>query len=78
MGLLDEFEDAQRRQKPNGIQSWYDRMTPEMTVEQREALDEALRSPRFTARAIAEVLRSWGFQVKNEQVGRYRVRMARG
>ena len=75
---IDEFEQAQARQKPTGIQSWYDRITPEMDDERREALDIALRSPRFTARAIAEVLQSWGFDVSHEKVTRYRKNVRNG
>lgn len=75
---MADFEAAQARQKRNGVQSWYDRITPEMTEDRRESLDAALKSPKFTARAIAEVLADWGYDVPHERVTSYRKSLRRG
>ena len=72
MGLIDEFENAQARQKGPGYLNWYDRAVPDLTDEQIEALDQALLHPKYTAKAICEVLRDWGVDVTPENVSRLR------
>ena len=72
MGLLDDFDNAQAELKGPGYLSWYERIRPDLTGEQAEALDEALRHPKYTAKAIAKVLGEWGHDVGHEKVARYR------
>jgi transposase len=78
MGLIEEFEQAQARQKGPGYSNWYERAKPDLSAEQIEALDEALRHPKFTAKAIVEVLKNWGIEVTPENVSRLRRKLANG
>lgn len=72
MSLLEQFDEAQDGLKGPGYLSWYDRVVPDLTDEQRDALDQALKHPKYTAKAIAKVLADWGHDVGHEKVARHR------
>jgi hypothetical protein len=78
MGLIDEFEQAQESLRGPGYRSWYDLVTLEMSEEQREALDQALAHPKFTAKAISQVLTKWGYDVNPDKVSRHRRKLSHG
>ena len=59
---MDEFVAAQDRLPRGNTISWYERVTPELSGDQVEALDAALASPDISARAIAVVLEGWGIR----------------
>lgn len=72
MSLLNEFDEAQSQLKGPGHLSWYDKIQPDLTEEQRDALEQAMRHPKYTAKAIAKVLADWGYDVGHEKVARHR------
>ncbi len=71
---MDEFikADDELRGRRGNARSWYEKITPEITDEQKAALDEALRSREITDRAISLVLERWGFDVKPNTIGMWR------
>lgn len=69
---MDPFEAEQAKLLPGNAVSWYERVAPELTGEQLEALDRALRSPAISARAIAAVLERWGYSVKEGTIASWR------
>lgn len=52
--------------------SWYETIIPDLTDEQRTALDAALDDRRITAVAIATVLERWGHRVKVGTISSWR------
>lgn len=70
---MDEFAAEQVRNLPGNALSWYEKVTPHLTAEQRESLDSALRSDTISARAIATVLERWGHPVKAGTISKWRV-----
>ena len=42
---MDEFEQVQAQRRP-GYAGWWEKVIPQLTDEQRTALDAALRNPR--------------------------------
>lgn len=69
---MDEFVAAQNGLVRGNTVSWYERVAPELTVEQRASLDAALASPDISARAIAVVLAGWGHEVKEGTISKWR------
>ena len=71
---MNEFVRAEqeRRKQRGNAQSWYERVIPDLTQEQRDALDEALSDVSISARTIATVLDRWGFEVKEHTIGTWR------
>ena len=69
---MDEFVAAQNGLVRGNTVSWYERVAPELTAEQRASLDAALASPDISARAIAVVLDGWGFEVKEGTISKWR------
>lgn len=65
---LGEFEAVQQTLRKSGYANWHERIVPELNDERREALDAAMRSKHITARAIALVLKGWGYEVSMQAV----------
>jgi len=70
---MDEFEQVQAQRRP-GYAGWWEKVLPQLTDEQRTALDAALRNPEIGHTTISTVLRRWGYDVSYQQVGHYRRR----
>ena len=66
------LDEADRRR--SSTTTWYDRVVPSMTDDQRRQLDEALDDPRISANVISDVLASWGYRASQQAVGNYRRR----
>jgi len=69
---VDEFAAEQAAITPGNAVSWYERVSPHLTDAQRSSLDEALRNPTISARAIVAVLGRWGHPVKEGTLSAWR------
>lgn len=76
---MDEFasEQAQQAARRGNAQSWYERVVPQLTDDERAALDQAIASPQITARTIATVLERWGHPVREGTISAWRRARAR-
>jgi hypothetical protein len=68
---LSEFYVENERSKP-GLRTWYEKIVPDMDPERKKTLDAAMEADDLTASAIASVLRKWGYEVSDQQVGSHR------
>lgn len=68
---MHEFLEAQKQIRP-GYRGWWDRIIPNLTEEKRESLLAAAASDEISHTAISVVLGQWGYDVRPEQVGRWR------
>lgn len=64
---MSEFREAQRTTR-KGMQSWYDRLVPQLTEQERADLDEALADREIFPRTIQLVLDRWGHRVSPSQI----------
>ena len=71
MNEFDQEEQHLKKRRGNA-QSWYERITPDLSADQKSNLDEALADRHISARAIAVVLNRWGFDVKEHTIGTWR------
>lgn len=69
---MNEFREEQERKVRRP--TWYERISTEMTSDQKASLDEALADMTISASTIAVVLGRWGFDVSSQAVGNYRRR----
>lgn len=70
---MDEFLQAHLEvREQSGSRSWYDRISGDLSAEQKEALDNALANLDIGQRAISVVLKRWGYPVSAGQVGHWR------
>jgi len=68
---VSEFREAQATTR-KGTPSWYDRIVPELTDQQRADLDDALADRTIYPRVISMVLTGWGHKVSVSQVSWHR------
>jgi hypothetical protein len=71
-GIVDEFLQVQQSGKQPGLTGWWDRVLPELSEEQVEALNGAALAPEISHRTISVVLGKWGFRVSPGAVGHWR------
>ena len=64
---MSEFREVQRTTR-KGMPSWYDRIAPQLTDEQRADLDDALSDREIFPRSIMIVLERWGHKVSPSQI----------
>jgi transposase len=74
--MLDEFLNAQAGLPRGGHRWWWDHA--DLTVEQRDAVCEALARPDVSDKAVQIVLGNWGVKVTKQQVGHLRRKLADG
>lgn len=68
---MDEFQqlEAERR---FGSPGWWHKVLPQLTDDQRQQLEAALRNDEISHTTISTVLKRWGHDVTYQQVGHYR------
>lgn len=68
------LDEANRRRR--GHVTWYERVSPDLTDDQKRQLDDALDDRRISAQVISDVLSTWGFYASEQAIGNYRRRRA--
>ena len=69
---MDEFQAVQRSLKQPGVAGWWVGVLEAVGEDRRAALLAAGRNAEISHRAIAVVLKGWGFNVTTAQVGHWR------
>jgi hypothetical protein len=62
---------VQRQTKP-GYKGWWERIIPQLDDEKRASLIEAAKSDEISHTTISVVLERWGYDVRPDQIGRWR------
>lgn len=71
---MSEFHDLAAVTRTKGQPSWYERISPELSEQQKKDLDEALADRGITPGVIVAVLKRWGYETTPDQISRHRRR----
>lgn len=71
---MSEFRDLAAVTRIHGTKTWYERITPELSEQQKADLDDALGDRTITPKVISAVLKRWGYETTTDQISRYRRR----
>jgi hypothetical protein len=74
--MLDEFYKVQATLPKGGHRFWWDDC--DLTVEQRDAVVEALSRPDLSDRTVTIILNQWGVKVTKSQVSHLRRKLSDG
>ena len=67
---LSEFDEAIA---PSSRGCWHTKIGERLTPEQVAKIEAALVSPRYPNTAIARVMRSWGYSIGDNVIGKHRL-----
>jgi len=69
---VDEFLAVQAEAARPGAGGWWERVIPQLTEDQVQALEQAAADRAITHRTISVVLGRWGHKVSPAMVGHWR------
>jgi len=71
---VSEFRELAAVTRTKGQPTWYEKITPELSEQQKTDLDDALADRSITPGVIAVVLKRWGYEATTDQISRHRRR----